>query len=67
MESLPTVQKRGMPEANRNAVLILGLALLGLMLFLGFMMINLQLRLNRMDREAMDSGLGEYTGGSIER
>ena len=54
------VQKRGMPAANRNATLILGLALLALIIFLGVMMINLQLRLNRMDRVARDPALGEY-------
>ena len=48
-----------MRAANRNATLILGLALLGLIAVLAFMIIRLQLRLNRMDREAQRAGLGE--------
>ena len=44
------VQKRGLPTGTR-ASLILGLCLLGMILFLGALMWNFQHRLNQMDRD----------------
>lgn len=45
-------ERRDMPVANRNATLIVGLALLVVVLWLGILMLNLQLKLRRLDREA---------------